>query len=154
MTEDEMVRWHHQLMSLSKFQEQVKDKEAWHATVHGVKEAAMTQQLNNKIYSNLINCIINTLSNSKWNAMNAIFSIPPFQETYEHCIKYLIICEKIKLFQLLNPFDFGKEETCMRGQFITSNHLACNLQTALLKAKVRAFGKKLVFHNIHFAPHE
>ena len=36
MTEDKMVRWHHQLMSLSKFQELMNDREAWHATVHGV----------------------------------------------------------------------------------------------------------------------
>ena len=35
MTEDEMVGWHHQLMDmgLSKLQEMVKDREAWHATV-------------------------------------------------------------------------------------------------------------------------
>ena len=34
-------------MSLSKLQEIVKDREAWHATVHGVAELDMTQQLNN-----------------------------------------------------------------------------------------------------------
>ena len=33
-------------MSLSKLQEIVKDKEAWGATVHGVTELDMTQQLN------------------------------------------------------------------------------------------------------------
>ena len=33
-----MVGWHHQLndMSLSKLQEIVKDRDAWHAAVHGV----------------------------------------------------------------------------------------------------------------------
>ena len=38
-TEDEMLGWHLQLndMILSKLQEIVKDREAWQATVHGIK---------------------------------------------------------------------------------------------------------------------
>jgi len=36
--EDEMDRWHHQLndMSLSKLQDTVEDREAWHVAVHGI----------------------------------------------------------------------------------------------------------------------
>ena len=41
MTEDEMVGWYHRLdgMSFSKLQEMVKDREAWHAAVHGVTKS-------------------------------------------------------------------------------------------------------------------
>ena len=41
MTEDEMVGGHHRLddMSLSEIQELVKNREAWHAAVHGIAKS-------------------------------------------------------------------------------------------------------------------
>ena len=39
-------------MSMSKVQEMVKDREAWHTTVHGLQGLDMTEQLNNKMINN------------------------------------------------------------------------------------------------------
>ena len=41
-TEDEMVGWHHWLLSLSKLQEMVKDREACRAAINGVANLDMT----------------------------------------------------------------------------------------------------------------
>ena len=37
-------------MSFDKLQEIVKDREAWHAAVHGFSESDMTWQLNNNLF--------------------------------------------------------------------------------------------------------
>ena len=57
MTKNEMVGWHHQLkdMNLSKLQEMVKDREAWHAAVHGLQRVrhSLATELNSTYALNL-----------------------------------------------------------------------------------------------------
>ena len=49
-------------MNLSKLQEMVKDREAWHAAAHGVTEWDMTEHLKNKSVS----CLVKMETPTRW----------------------------------------------------------------------------------------
>ena len=51
-------------MSLSKLQEMVKDKKAWHAAVYGRKESDMTERLNNNPLQ--YSCLEHSLDRGAW----------------------------------------------------------------------------------------
>ena len=55
VSEDEMAAWHHQCNGheLGKLWEMVRDRQVWHAMVHGVAELDMTGQLNNNIINSI-----------------------------------------------------------------------------------------------------
>ena len=67
MTEDEMVGWHHDSMdmSLSKLQEIVKNREAWHAAVHVVTKS-QAQQNNKNIHHEIPICELIFKSFTLW----------------------------------------------------------------------------------------
>ena len=60
-------------MSLSKLQETVKDRKAWHAAVHGVTESDMTEWLNN---------IIHAIDNGYIHYIYVIYTLIFFKFTY------------------------------------------------------------------------
>ena len=71
-TEDKMTGWLHQLSGpeFEQTLELVKDREAWHATVHGVaksrKQRATEQQQNNQMYLLYFKCTLNNQGGKKF----------------------------------------------------------------------------------------
>ena len=70
-----MVGWHHHStdINLSKLQETVEDREAWHAAVHGGrKEPDTTERLNNNILTYILSFMLRFYAIQHYKASNVI----------------------------------------------------------------------------------